>query len=47
MKLRYNENRHQDAFGNWFRYNSKAWIDGGEGNELPVKTTDVFLVVKE
>ncbi len=47
LEFRYHESRRRDTFGNWFRYNSKAWMEGPGNSELPVKTSDVFFVVPD
>ncbi len=47
LEFRYHESRHMDPFGNWFRYNSKAWVEGPGNSELPIKTSDVFFVVAD
>jgi hypothetical protein len=43
LSLQYREIRRVDRFGNWFRYFSKAWIDGPGNSEVPVKTSDVYF----
>ena len=47
LAFRFYESRETDRFGNWFRYNSKAWLEGSGNSEVPVKTSDVFFVLAE
>ena len=47
LAFRFYESRETDRFGNWFRYNSKAWLEGPANSEVPVKTSDVFFVLAE
>ncbi len=47
LELWYVENRRVDRFGNQFRYNSRAWVEGPGARDLPAKTSDVFFVVFE
>ncbi len=44
LAFRYFESRRTDQFGNWFRYNSKAWMEGPGNSELPMRTSDVYFV---